>query len=72
MGNEYDVVVVGGGAAGLSGALALARAGRAVLVVDSEEARNDPASHAHNYLGREGTPPAGLYAIGRGEIAGCW
>ena len=68
--NEYDVVVVGGGAAGLSGALALARAGRSVLVVDDGTPRNAPAGHVHNYLGREGTPPAELYAIGRAEVAG--
>jgi len=54
----YDVVVVGGGAAGLSGALALGRARRTVLVLDAGEPRNAPAGHVHNYLGREGTPPA--------------
>src|SRR3954469_26033996 len=68
--NEYDVVVVGGGAAGLSGALTLARAGRSVLVVDDGRPRNAPAGHVHNYLGREGAPPAELYAIGRAEVAG--
>jgi thioredoxin reductase/SAM-dependent methyltransferase len=70
MENSYDVVVVGGGAAGLSGALTLARAGRSVLVVDAGEPRNAPAGHVHNYLGREGMPPAELYAMGRAEVAG--
>ncbi|MEV7327771.1 bifunctional NAD(P)/FAD-dependent oxidoreductase/class I SAM-dependent methyltransferase [Micromonospora sp. NPDC093244] len=70
MDETYDVVVVGGGAAGLSGALALSRARRSVLVVDSGEPRNAPAGHVHNYLGREGTPPGELLAIGRGEVAG--
>jgi thioredoxin reductase len=65
----YDVVVVGGGAAGLSGALALARARRSVLVVDAGEPRNAPAGHVHNYLGREGTPPAELLAAGRDEVS---
>jgi thioredoxin reductase len=65
---EYDVVVVGGGAAGLSGALALARARRSVLVVDAGQPRNAPAGHVHTYLGREGTPPAELLAIGRDEV----
>jgi thioredoxin reductase len=68
--DEYDVVVVGGGAAGLSGALTMARAGRSVLVVDDGRPRNAPAGHVHNYLGREGTPPAELYAIGRAEVEG--
>jgi thioredoxin reductase len=55
----YDVVVVGGGAAGLSGALALVRARRSVLVVDAGEPRNAPAGHVHNYLaGRARRPPS--------------
>jgi thioredoxin reductase/SAM-dependent methyltransferase len=66
----YDVVVVGGGAAGLSGALALARARRSVLVVDAGQPRNAPADHVHNYLGRDGVPPAELLAIGRAEVTG--
>ena len=64
----YDVVVIGGGAAGLAGALALGRSRRSVLVVDSGKPRNAPAGHVHNYLGREGTPPAELLAIGRREV----
>lgn len=67
---RYDVVVVGGGAAGLAGAVALARSRRSVLVVDAGAPRNAPAGHVHNYLGREGTPPAELLDIGRDELAG--
>src|SRR4051812_2274907 len=70
MDERYDVVVIGGGAAGLSGALALARARRRVLVIDAGEPRNAPAGHVHNYLGREGTPPAELLAAGRAEVGG--
>jgi thioredoxin reductase len=70
MDEQYDVVVIGGGAAGLSGALTLSRARRRVLVVDAGEPRNAPAGHVHNYLGREGTPPAELYGIGRAEVEG--
>jgi thioredoxin reductase len=70
MDERYDVVVVGGGAAGLNGALALVRARRRVLVIDSGAPRNAPAGHVHNYLGREGTPPGELLAAGRAEVAG--
>ncbi len=70
MDERYDVVVVGGGAAGLSGALTLARARRRVLVVDAGEPRNAPAGHIHNYLGRENSSPAELLADGRAEVAG--
>ncbi len=68
-GPAYDVVVVGGAAAGLSAAPTLSRARRSVLVVDAGAPRNAPAGHIHNYLGREGTPPAELLAIGRAEVA---
>jgi thioredoxin reductase len=67
---QYDVVIIGGGAAGLSGAVALARSRRSVLVVDAGQPRNAPADGVHNYLGREGTPPGELLAIGRAELAG--
>ncbi len=66
----YDVVIIGGGAAGLSGAVTLARSRRSVLVVDAGQPRNAPANGVHNYLGREGTPPAELLAIGRAEVTG--
>ena len=67
---RYDVVVVGGGAAGLSGALTLGRARRSVLVVDAGRPRNAPAVHVHTYLTREGTPPSELLETGRAEVAG--
>jgi thioredoxin reductase/SAM-dependent methyltransferase len=68
MDEMYDVLVVGGGTAGLSGALALARARRSVLVVDAGLPRNAPAEHVHNYLGRDGMPPAELLAAGRDDV----
>jgi thioredoxin reductase len=66
--NEYDVVVVGGGAAGLSAALVLTRARRRVAVVDAGRPRNAPAAHMHGYLGSDGLPPAQLLAAGRHEV----
>src|SRR5689334_18401075 len=70
MNENYDVVVVGGGAAGLSGAVALARSRRSVLVVDAGDPRNAPAGHVHNFLSRDGTPPSELLAAGRAEVTG--
>jgi len=68
--SAYDVVVIGGGAAGLSAALVLARARRTVLVVDSGAPRNAPAAHMHGFLSRDGLPPAALLTTGRHEVAG--
>ncbi|MBF4605770.1 NAD(P)/FAD-dependent oxidoreductase [Curtobacterium sp. VKM Ac-2884] len=69
MRDHYDVIVIGGAAAGLSAALVLGRSRRSVLVVDAGEPRNAPSAGAHNYLGREGIAPAELSAIGRDEVA---
>jgi thioredoxin reductase len=65
----YDIVIVGGGAAGLSAALVLGRARRRVAVVDAGAPRNAPAAHMQGYLSRDGLPPAELLTIGRAEVA---
>ncbi|GJF21862.1 NAD(P)/FAD-dependent oxidoreductase [Streptomyces sp. HO565] len=66
---KYDVIVVGGGAAGLSAALVLGRARRRTLVVDAGEPRNAPSDHMQGYLTRDGMSPAEFLALGREEIA---
>ncbi len=66
----YDVAVIGGGAAGLSGALMLARALRPVVVIDSGVPRNAPAAGVHGLLARDGIPPGELLERGRAEVRG--
>jgi thioredoxin reductase len=66
--NRYDVVVIGGGAAGLNGALMLARSRRSVVVIDSGAPRNAPADGVHGLLGHDGVPPATLLERGRAEV----
>lgn len=68
LGNGYDVVVVGGGAAGLNGALVLARSRRSVVVLDAGAPRNAPAAGVHGLLAREGMPPGELLERGRAEV----
>jgi thioredoxin reductase len=65
-----DVVVVGGGAAGLSAALMLARSRRRVTVVDAGAPRNAPAAGVHGLLALDGVSPAELLARGRAEVTG--
>jgi thioredoxin reductase len=67
---SYDVVVVGGGAAGLSAALVLGRARRRIAVVDAGAPRNAPAAHMQGFLSRDGMPPRDLLAAGRAEVIG--
>jgi thioredoxin reductase len=64
----YDVVVIGGGAAGLSAAVTLATARRSVMVVDAGSPRNAASSAVHGFLSREGTSPLELLAAGREEL----
>jgi thioredoxin reductase len=68
--NPYDAVVIGGGPAGLQAALTLGRMHRRVLLLDSGEYRNAPAEHMHNFVTRDGTPPAEFRAAARAELAG--
>jgi len=63
-----DVLVVGGGPAGLAAAVALARSLRSVLVVDAGHPRNATAAGIHNYLGRENVSPADLLADGQDTV----
>jgi thioredoxin reductase len=65
----FDVIVIGGGPAGLSAALTLGRALRTTLLIDSGEYRNAPAAEMHNFLTRDGTAPGELRAIAREELS---
>ncbi len=66
---SFDVIVIGGSAAGLSAALALGRSRRSVLVIDAGAPRNAPAAHMHGVLGHDGLPPSEFVALGRAEVA---
>jgi len=65
---RYDVVVVGGGSAGLSAALVLGRSRRRALVLDAGEPRNAPSSGVHGFFSRDGISPEELLKIGREQL----
>ena len=65
---NYDVVIVGGGSAGLSAALFLGRSRRRVLVSDTGKTRNAVAQESHSFFTRDGTTPAELVRIGREQF----
>jgi len=64
-----DVLIVGGGPGGLAAALTLGRARKRVLLCDSDPRRNAAASHLHNFVTRDGTPPEEFRRIGREQLA---
>jgi thioredoxin reductase len=65
---NYDVVIVGGGPAGLSAALILGRCRRAVLVIDSGHPRNECSRAMHGYLSRDGENPLNFLRISREQL----
>lgn len=64
----YDVVIAGGGPGGLAAALTLGRSRKRVLLCDSGPRRNAAATHVHNFLTRDGTPPGEMRRIGREQL----
>jgi thioredoxin reductase len=68
MDDDWDCVVVGGGAAGLSAALVLGRARRRTLLLDRDGQSNRVAEHVGGLLGHDGTPPGELYARAREQL----
>ena len=66
---DCDVTIVGGGPAGLSAALILARACRTAIVFDTEHPRNAVVRHLHGLLSRDGMPPLELLRVAREDLA---
>ncbi len=65
----YDVLILGGGPAGLAAALTLGRARKRVLLCDGGVRRNAAATHLHNFVTRDGTPPLEFRRIAREQLA---
>lgn len=66
--HSFDVVIIGGSYAGLSAAMALGRALRTVLIIDSGLPCNRQTPHSHNFLTRDGNTPAQIAAIGKEQV----
>ncbi|WP_353114633.1 NAD(P)/FAD-dependent oxidoreductase [Microbacterium sp.] len=67
---EWDAIILGGGAAGLSAGIVLARTGVKTVLVDDRTPRNAVAAHMHGFLSRDGMDPAELLQSGRREMIG--
>ena len=65
---QCDVLVVGGGPAGLSAALVLGRCRWRVILIDAGTRRNAASPALHGYLSRDGIDPGELRSLGRAEV----
>lgn len=65
----FDVLIIGGGPAGLSAALVLGRARRTVALLDDDRPRNRPARVSHGFFTRDGESPDRLRRLGREQLA---
>lgn len=64
-----DALIIGGGPAGLSAALYLGRSRRKAVILDAGSPRHGVVAHTHNFLTRDGAPPAALRTIAREQLA---
>jgi len=66
---SFDVIIIGGSYSGLAAAMALGRALKQVLVIDSGQPCNAPTPYSHNFLTQDGNTPKGIAAIGKQQVA---
>lgn len=65
---KFDVIIIGGSYSGLAAAMALGRALKQVLVINSGEPCNAQTPYSHNFLTRDGSTPAGIAGVGKEQV----
>ena len=66
--NTFDVIIVGGSYSGLAAAMALGRALKKVLVIDSGKPCNRQTPYSHNFITHDGETPAGIAALANLQV----
>lgn len=65
---QFDVIIIGGSYSGLAAGMALGRALKKVLIIDSGRPCNAQTPHSHNFLTQDGTTPKGFSTIGKQQV----
>lgn len=66
--NQFDVIIIGGSYAGLATAMALGRALRNVLIIDSGKPCNRQTPHSHNFLTQDGKTPKQISTLAKQQV----
>lgn len=66
--NDFDVIIIGGSYSGLAAAMALGRALKHVLIIDSGEPCNRQTPHSHNFLTQDGKTPTEITTLAREQV----
>lgn len=65
---QFDVIIVGGSYSGLAAGMALGRALKKVLIIDSGKPANAQTPHSHNFLTQDGNTPKGIATLGKQQV----
>src|SRR3954463_2292196 len=65
---QYDIIIVGGSYAGLAASMALGRAVRKVLIIDSGNPCNKQTPHSHNFLTNDGKTPKEIASLAKQQV----
>ena len=65
---KYDVIIIGGSYSGLAAGMALGRALRNVLIIDSGNPCNKQTPHSHNFLTNDGKSPAEIAGVAKEQL----
>jgi thioredoxin reductase len=68
MEDNFDIIIIGGSYAGLSAAMALGRALKNVLIIDSGQPCNRQTPHSHNFITHDGSTPADISALALKQV----
>jgi thioredoxin reductase len=67
--NSFDVIIIGGSYAGLSAGMALGRALRNTLIIDSGKPCNIQTPHSHNFLTQDGKTPKQISTLAKQQVS---